>query len=65
MGSFSKLYWWKQDAQNIRYSSKKLFDTVKIKKKNPDEVINSTDDIEITVEKLPDGDITPEIIEGF
>lgn len=60
-----KLYWWKQDAQNIRYSSKKLFDTVKIKKKNPDEVINSTDDIEITVEKLPDGDITPEIIEGF
>lgn len=58
-----KLYWWKQPADNIRYSTKRLMDTIHISLKDPDEIISGIDDVLITETDLPD--IKPEIIEGF
>lgn len=57
-----RMYWWEQPADNIHYSTKTLFDTIKITVKDPDEILSSTDDIDIEVEELPD--LKPEVIEG-
>ena len=58
-----KLFWWEQDADNIRYSTKRLTDTVSVSLNNPDDIPEGPDDFKITVTNLPD--IKPEQIEGF
>lgn len=58
-----KLFWWEQDADNIRYSTKRLTDTVSVSLNNPDDIPEGSDDFKITVTNLPD--IKPEQIEGF
>ncbi len=58
-----KLFWWEQDADNIRYSTKRLTDTVSVSLKNPDDIPEGPDDFEISITDLPD--IKPEQIEGF
>ncbi|MGN1382223.1 MAG: type I-C CRISPR-associated protein Cas7/Csd2 [Eubacterium sp.] len=58
-----KLFWWEQDADNIRYSTKRLTDTVSVSLKNPDDIPEGPDDFKITITDLPD--IKPEQIEGF
>lgn len=58
-----KLFWWEQDADNIRYSTKRLTDTVSVSLNNPDDIPEGPDDFKITITDLPD--IKPEQIEGF
>lgn len=58
-----KLFWWEQDADNIRYSTKRLTDTVSVSLNNSDDIPEGPDDFKITVTNLPD--IKPEQIEGF
>lgn len=55
-----KMYWWEQAAGQTVYSDKKVFDTIKISIKNPEGVVESWDDLEITEDPLPD--LKPEII---
>jgi len=58
-----RLYWWEQPRDDIRYSSKKLFDSIHISMKDPDDILSSIDDIEIQEDDFPD--IKPEIIEEY
>lgn len=58
-----KVYWWKQPADDIHYSTKMLLDTVQVVLSDSDGIMKNADDYEILEKDLPD--IKPEIIEGF
>ncbi len=58
-----KLFWWEQEADNIRYSTKRIHDSIAISLKDPENIIESMEDIEIHVNNLEG--IVPKIIEGY
>ena len=57
-----KLYWWKQPANDVRYSTRDLMDTIEVRIKSPDGVMQNADDFEIVEHDLPD--LKPEVLEG-
>lgn len=58
-----RLYWWEQEADNIRYSTKKVLDSIQIEQINTDTPATSINDFKITENDLPD--LKPEVLEGF
>ncbi len=58
-----KLYWWEQEADNIRYPTKRIHDSVSILLKDPESIIESIGDIDIKVDDLEG--ITPQIFERY
>ena len=67
-GSMSvyKLFWAKQPADDIKYSTKDILDSVIVKAKDPDEIPESIDDFDIFVNKDQlDSDVNIEVVDGF
>ena len=58
-----RLYWWEQKADEIRYSTSRVLDTVHVEPVDPEKPAESFDDFRITENDLPD--VKPEVIEGF
>ena len=62
--SIYKLYWWKHNCKIGQYSSRKVHESIEIKKKNPDITeIKSIDDYEIIKHELPG--LIPEEYDGI
>lgn len=57
-----KTYWWEQIPEENKpfYSTKRVLDTIRITTNNPDNIVESWDDIQISEQPLPD--LKPEII---
>lgn len=58
-----KTFWWEQPADDIRYSDKRIFDTIKVSLKNPDLAPSGENDFSIEENDLPG--LTPEVLEEF
>ena len=58
-----RLYWWEQRADDIRYSTSTILNTICIELLNPEEPAKSINDFRVTENDLPD--LKPEVIEGF
>lgn len=58
-----RLFWWEQEGDDIRYSDKKIFDTIQITLREPDISPAGENDFSISENDLPG--LTPEIIEGY
>ena len=56
------VYWWQHNNEGGQYSAAKVFDSLKIRQKDPDAIPTSIDDYEITLEPLKG--LEPEVLAG-